>query len=132
MPELVVAGAMLKCKMAMPPGTTALITNPNNMPQTCAGRPVATIYDNTPFQNIPPFGLCNSKTNPAVIALTAAASGAHTPAPCVPQVTAPWSPGSPVVKVNGMPALHKGCFTMCQWGGQITIENAGQMQTKID
>ncbi len=82
--------------------------------------PVATILDFIPIVNIPPFTLCDSPANPMFIALTAAALGVPTPAPCIPIVVAPWEPPSNVL-IDGIPVLTEGCFTECLWGGIIEL-----------
>ena len=44
----------------------------------CTG-PAANIADVAPMVNVPPFGMCNMPSNPAVAAATAAALGVSTP-----------------------------------------------------
>jgi len=124
---LVVAGATLRCSfgaapapLAVPPRTT-----------TSAGRPVATVQDVRTAVNIPPFGLCASQLNPAVAAATAAAAGVPTPAPCVPAVAAPWTPGSPTVLVGRVPALTASSTCLCRWAGVITVLDAGQRTVHV-
>src|SRR5689334_16827057 len=106
MGDFVVAGAMLQCSMALPPGTTTLSVLPSGM-VTAGDKPVATIMDMKPMVNIPSFGMCNDSTNPTVVAATAAASGVHTPSACVPLPLGPWSPGSNKTSVGNLPALTK-------------------------
>ena len=78
--------------------------------------------------NIATFGMCQSIANPAVSSATSAAMGVLTPMPCIPVITAPWSPGGQV-KVMNMPALVNNAKCMCTWGGNISITNAsGSMQ----
>jgi uncharacterized Zn-binding protein involved in type VI secretion len=89
----------------------------------------ATIMDNKPMGNIPGFAMCMSPSNPQVAAATAAALGVLTPMPCVPMTTAPWTPGSPTVLINGNPALTNSCQCMCNWGGVITISSPGTAMT---
>ena len=84
------------------------------------GLPAGTIFDIIPMVNIPPFGLCHSFLNPEVIALTAAALGVPTPAPCIPIVVDPWISPSNVV-VDGMPILTEGSACECLWGGTIEL-----------
>ena len=62
---------------------------------------------------------------------TAAAQGVLTPMPCVPVTTAPWVPGSVTVMIAGKPALNNSCKLMCQWGGVISINVAGQATTNV-
>jgi hypothetical protein len=90
-------------------------------PLIAGGAPVATIMMYVPLMNIMTFGLCNAKANPLVIAATAAALGTPTPAPCVPAVVAPWSPGSKSTKVAGMAAALKSSKCTCIYGGSITV-----------
>jgi len=95
-------------------------------PVQIGGQPAATITHFAPMANVATFGMCNSPANPAVIALTAAALGVPTPAPCVPATAAPWAPGQPTVLVNGQPALTADCQLMCMWAGVITVASPGQ------
>lgn len=114
--------------MAMPPVPVPLATVPQGTPVT-AGAPAATIMNSIPMTNIPTFGMCGTLSNPVVAAATAAKLGAFTPAPCVPAVTAPWTPGASKVMINNQPALHTGCTAMCMWGGLITITSPGNAGT---
>ena len=129
MPPLVVTGAMLQCTMGAAPGTfTAIPTGPPVMgPAGGAG----TIMDHKPMANIAPFAMCMSPTNPQVAAATTAAAGVLTPQPCIPVTTAPWTPGSAKVMINGAPALHAGCTLMCQWAGMISVTNPGQVAIDV-
>ena len=77
----------------------------------------ATIMDN----KFPTFGMCSCPNNPAVIAATAAKLGVFSPAPCVPAIVAPWSPGAPTVLVCGKPLLNNSSKLMCTYGGVIQI-----------
>jgi hypothetical protein len=124
MPPLVSAGAMVSCSMAMPSVQVPLITTPKST-EVIVDTPAASVEDYVPLTNIPSFGMCGSMANPAVQAATAAKSGAFTPAPCMPAVNTPWTPGATRVKVGGRPALHTGCQAMCAWGGVITISSPG-------
>lgn len=130
MGEFVVNGAQIKCSQAMPPGKGVLTVLPTGMVDA-GNLPVATIMDYKPLANIPTFGACNSSTNPAVIAATSAALGVHTPAPCVPATTSPWSPGSSKTTVGKLPALTKDSKCMCMWAGQITVESEGQTKASV-
>jgi hypothetical protein len=119
---------MVTCSMATPPTPVPLVTTPKGTAVN-AGTPVATVEDYVPLTNIPSFGMCGSPANPAVAAATAAKAGAFTPAPCMPAVTAPWTPGATNVKIGGVPALHQGCQATCAWGGLITISSPGNSGT---
>ncbi|MCA0457378.1 MAG: DUF4280 domain-containing protein [Chloroflexi bacterium] len=123
MGQQVVMGAPLLCSFGAAPST--LVVTPENM-VTSSSVPAATIMDNIPMKNIMPFGMCSSLANPTVAAATAAASGVLTPMPCIPVTPAPWAPGSPTVMIAGKPALNNTCKLMCNWGGVIQINAAGQ------
>ena len=94
-------------------------------------KPAANIMDHKPVVNITPFGMCNATANPQVIAMTAAAQGVHTPAPCLPSTTTPWAPGSPKVLLAKQPALNDKSKCMCMWTGQISVTNPGQQKVKV-
>ena len=80
----------------------------------------ATVMDNAPTTNIPPFGTCS--------VLTAAASG--TPTPCVPAPAGPWQPGSTsIVKIGNLKGLISTDKLMCSVPGTISIVKPGQAQT---
>ena len=83
------------------------------------------------MKNIMPFGMCSSLANPTVAAATSAALGVLTPMPCVPVIAAPWAPGCPTVLIANKPALNDSSKLMCNWGGVISINNAGQMKHQI-
>jgi len=95
------------------------------------GTPAATIMDNVPIANIPPFGMCSAPSNPQVISATAAALGVLTPMACVPVIPAPWAPGSPTVLIGNMPALNADSKLMCSWAGVIQISAPGQATVQI-
>ncbi|NOK18751.1 DUF4280 domain-containing protein [Corallococcus carmarthensis] len=123
----VVSGAMLQCSFGLAPSTLSVL--PANKVNATA--PAATIMDNIPGMNVPPFGMCQSLANPAVAAATAAAMGALTPMPCMPVTVAPWAPGSPTVLIKGKPALTDKSMCNCAYGGIIKINMAGQMKTQV-
>jgi Domain of unknown function (DUF4280) len=127
MGQLVTSGAMLACSFGLAPGTLNVL--PVN--QCKCGTPAANIMDNKPMVNIAPFGMCNSLANPEVASATAAALGVLTPMPCVPNIPAPWAPGSPTVKLGNMPALNNTSKCMCAWGGVIQITMPGQTTTNV-
>jgi hypothetical protein len=119
MPQVVTNNAMLMCSFGMAPGILSILPEKR---VNGSHNPVANIMDNKPMVNIKPFGMCTSLSNPQVSAATSAASGVLTPQP-----SAPWSPGSPTVKVGGQPALTSTCQLTCNWAGVITVSQAGQM-----
>ena len=86
---------------------------------------MATIMDNKPFVNIPPFGLCMSLANPITAAQTAAALGVLTPGTCTPVMPAPWIPGAPTMLVASQPLLTQTSTCMCAYGGVVTITLPG-------
>jgi len=125
MPPLVVSGAMMTCSFGVAPATL----NASSAPTVMAGAPAATIMDHVPMENIPPFGMCTTQSNPAVAAATAAALGVPTPSACIPNTVTPWAPGATATTINNFPALTATCTCNCMWGGVITITNPGQ--TKV-
>lgn len=76
--------------------------------------------------NILPFGLCTSLANPAVAAATAAAMGVLIAVPCRPATNTPWSPGAPLFTLDHAPALDDLSICRCDWGGVVTVADAGQ------
>jgi hypothetical protein len=128
MPKQVVNSAMLKCSMGMAPGS--LVVLPTKMVMD-GNQPAANIMDHVPMMNIMPFGMCQSLANPMVAAATAAAMGALTPMPCIPNTPAPWVPGSPTVLLANMPSLNDTSKCMCIWAGVIEVTNPGQTTTYI-
>jgi hypothetical protein len=103
-------------------------TGPSNLVVLPEGVPVmgptfaATIMDCKPIVNIPPFFMCQSPRNPAVVA-------AKVPVPCVP-VTTPWVPGAPLVLINGNPALTSSSKCNCAWG-EISVVTPGQTKVML-
>jgi hypothetical protein len=120
-------GAGLMCSFGVAPST--LVVLPAN--RVLTGTPAATIMDYAPIVNVPPFGMCQSPSNPMVAAATAAAMGVLTPMPCVPVTPAPWIVGSPTVLIGNMPALNNSSKLMCTWGGVIQITSPGQTNTMV-
>ncbi|RVU44982.1 DUF4280 domain-containing protein [Rubrivivax rivuli] len=127
MAKQVCMGAMMQCSMGMAP--SSLVPTPKTV--MTSGVMAANIMDNIPIMNIPPFGMCQSPSNPVVAAATAAALGVLTPMPCVPATPAPWAPGAATVLVCGMPALNDSSKLTCIWGGSISINFAGQVTHDI-
>lgn len=121
---LMTTGAMMTCSFGAAP--SALNILPTN--RVMAGNlPAATIMDNIPGLNVPPFAMCSSMANPAVAGATAAAFGVLTPMPCMPVPAGPWIPGVPTTLIGGMPALNDTCKLMCAWAGVIQFTVPGQV-----
>lgn len=127
MGQQVCMGAMLKCSFGMAPSSLVVLPTNRVMTQT----PDANIMDYIPFVNILPFAMCQSPSNPAVAAATAAAMGVLTPMPCTPMTAAPWAPGCPTVMIGGQPALNNSSKLMCSFGGVIEVTYAGQATVDI-
>jgi uncharacterized Zn-binding protein involved in type VI secretion len=128
-PNPVVTGATAMCSFGVAPSSLVFLPTPR---VTVEGRPVATITDNLPMVNVPPFGMCTSLSNPTVAAATSAALGVLTPMPCVPVIPAPWAPGTPRTVVGGKPVLAAGSTCNCAWGGVVTIQFPGAVRTQVN
>ena len=128
MPMQMTTGAMMQCSFGVAP--SALNVLPVNRVMA-GGMPAANIMDHVPIVNVPPFGMCNSPSNPVVAAATAAALGVLTPMPCVPATSAPWVPGVPTTLIGNMPALNDTCKLMCMWGGVIQFIAPGQVTVQV-
>ncbi len=129
MAKLVVKGATLACSMGNAPSQLSVLPKNDVSGDSSAA---ANVQDMQPNVNVAPFGMCTSMANPQVAAATAAAQGVLTPQPCVPMTTAPWTPGSTSVTIGGQPALSDSSQLVCQWGGQIQIQSAGQTDIEVD
>jgi hypothetical protein len=119
----VASTAQLMCSFGTTP--SALTVLPTNK-VLCNNLPAANVLDTVPMTNIMTFGMCSSMANPAVASATAAAQGVLTPMPCVPATSAPWTPGVPSVLIAGMAAVDDESTCMCSYGGEISVESAGQ------
>jgi hypothetical protein len=128
MGQMVCTGATMQCSFGVAPGTLSVM--PENK-VLAENKPAATIMDNVPIKNIAPFGMCITLSNPQVAAATSAALGVLTPQPCLPVIPAPWTPGSPTVLIGNKPALNNRSTCLCQWGGVISITNAGQIKNQV-
>ncbi|AXA34574.1 DUF4280 domain-containing protein [Francisella adeliensis] len=128
MSELVVSGAICNCTFGATPAS--LIVS-SNLTSKVKKLPIASVEDKEPIVNILTFGLCSSPTNPQVIAATSAALGVFTPQPCIPNIVAPWVPGSTKVRLNKIPALTSECKVNCAWQGIISINNPIQSICKL-
>ena len=109
-------GTLMMCDFGVAP--SVLVVEPLGV--FANDLPAANILNIIPIVNIPPFVLCESPMNPEVIALTLAALGVPTPAPCLPIVVDPWVAPSTVL-MDGMPVLTEGAFCECLWGGTIDL-----------
>jgi hypothetical protein len=128
MPFQVVNGAQLACTFGTSPSTLTVL--PVNR-TTIDSQPEATVQDFVPMLNIMPCGMCVTPSNPQVAAATAAALGVLTPQPCIPVVTAPWTPGAATVEIAFRPALDNLSVCTCMWGGVISVTNPGQTTTEV-
>jgi len=126
MPVQVSSGAALACTFGLSPGT--LMVPPPPARAVAATTPAANVNDFVPLTNISTFGMCASLANPTVASATAAASGVLTPQPCIPNTSAPWSPGSLKTLINGQPGLTNSCTCQCLWGGTLTVTAPGQVK----
>ncbi len=120
----VCSGAMMKCTMGTSPARLTVL--PNRM-VFLAGQLMANISDHQSMVNLAPFGVCRSLAFPPTASATAAALGALTPMPCVPNVPAPWMTGKMDYIIKGQPALLQSCKCQCMWGGTISLINNGQV-----
>lgn len=89
-------------------------------PMVLSTLPCATIDQVVPLVNIMTFGMCQSTANPAVIAATAAASGVHTPAPCVPVPVGVWAPPAVSSGHLALPLATVASVCACSWAGVIS------------
>jgi hypothetical protein len=128
MGQQVVTGALLQCSFGVAPSSLMVLPANRTMVNSM---PAANIMDNKPLVNILPFGMCQSMMNPMVLAATTAALGVLTPMPCLPVTAAPWAPGAPTVLIGNMPALNNSSKCLCNWGGMISINMAGQFTTNV-
>ena len=119
-------GANLVCPFGTAPA--ALVVNSQTTVLGPSG-PLATIMDSKPGANIPTFGMCNNPANPATVKPPPVF---FTPAPCVPSIPAPWSPGSSTVLLGGLPALSNTSVCNCAYAGApITITSPGQTNVLV-
>jgi hypothetical protein len=125
MGQQVCLGAVTRCTGGLAPASLLVVGKRPMCPT-----PAANIMDNKPLVNILPFGMCTLPANPAVAALTAAALGVLTPAPCIPATAAPWMPGNPKVLVDNFPTLTSESTCLCSYGGVISVTFPGQVITQ--
>ena len=122
------SGGMLSCPFGASPAPLQVMPTARVM---AGGMAAGGLMDSVPMMNIPTFGMCNNPANPAVAAATAAKLGVLTPVPCVPVPAGPWLNPSPKVLIGGKPALTDGSKLMCAWGGQISVQFAGQTGVQL-
>lgn len=127
MGQQVCAGGMLMCTGGAAPSVLSVVP----LGRPLAGGPAANIADVAPTVNVPPFGMCQLPSNPAVAAATAAALGMLTPMPCLPVPAGTWTPGNPKVLIGGLPALTSDSVLMCAWGGVISVTMPGQFAVLV-
>ena len=121
MRTLVVVGALVECDQGGAPCPLVVV------PDAGAAEPAGSVasVDHHQLTNIATFGTCRHVSNPAVAAATAAAQGVLTPAPCVPMVAQRWEDTTGGASVGGVPLLASDSSVSCQYGGTITVANAG-------
>lgn len=105
----------IKCSYGMAP-LPFLVENPA---YTVGGVPAGVEEDAIPGGNIPFFGQCQSMTNPDNA--TFDETGVY--APCTPMTEA-WISDVPDITFQGLPILDKGAKCLCDWGGEISVEEA--------
>jgi hypothetical protein len=120
MGNLVCDGAALQCSFGSSASTFSA-----SSPDVSGSEAAAGAVTDVGADNVPPFGMCTSLSNPQVASATASADNVLTPQPCQP-VLSPWTPGSSDVTVDGDPALDDASTCSCSWGGTITIGSPGQ------
>lgn len=121
-------GGILSCPFGAAPVPFSALPVPRVV---IGGMPAGVMTDMAPIVNIPPFGMCTSLSNPTVAAATAAALGVPTPMPCIPVPTGSWMNTASTVLIGGQPAISDGSKLMCAWGGQISVQFAGQTGVQI-
>ncbi|NUQ72818.1 MAG: DUF4280 domain-containing protein [Polyangiaceae bacterium] len=129
MPQPLCTGTTLQCTMGAAPSVFVAQPLPG-APMILGAMPAGTIAQTLPV-NIPPFGMCQSPSNPAVASATAAAMGVLTPMPCVPMVITPWAPPSITTSHAMLPVATVASKCACAYGGVIsaTVPVAGPAQT---
>lgn len=123
---MAVTGAKLMCTFGSA-SSDLIVTSQKKV--LANGKPIGTVADILPGNNIPSFGMCISMGNPQVAAATAAALGVLTPQPCTLIPSGTWVSGSPQCVIDGKPCLCTGSTLTCAMGmGSIFITNPGQMK----
>lgn len=125
---LLVAGAQLQCSFGLAPSNLAVTSQTAVLAD---GKPAATIQDTQFPVNIPPFGMCNSPSNPVYVAANSK-PGPPNPVACTFAPVGSWMPGNPSITLGGKPALCTGSTVNCGQGmGTITIINPGQTKVMV-
>ncbi|UQZ91367.1 DUF4280 domain-containing protein (plasmid) [Deltaproteobacteria bacterium Smac51] len=117
MPLIVTHGTVCECSCGTAP--CSLIVTPEKK-ISIENLPVATIMDHKSPKNLPTFVMCTIAANPAV------AANMNAPAPCVPVLPSPWTPGDPQVTLHGEIILQETSTLTCVYGGVITITKTSQ------
>ena len=98
------------CSLVVPPAKKVSVDN----------LAVASVMDHKAGANLATFAMCTTAANPAV------AANKNAPAPCVPVLPSPWTPGSVTVSLHNEIMLHETSTLNCAYGGVITIEKPSQ------
>jgi hypothetical protein len=122
--NLVCTGATISCSFGTTPASFS--ASSTDVSATAAAGSISDVG----AENVPPFGMCTTVSNPEVASATTAAQGVLTPQACQPVLT-PWSPGSTSVTVDGQPALDDASTCSCSWGGVISVSDAGQVEVTV-
>lgn len=126
MSAIISAKAMMMCSFGVTPSTL----QPTNCVGVMAQGDLANAMDCTPA-NIPPFGMCNSLLNPAVVSATIAAFGVLTPQPCTLVPTGMWVVNKPTIQIKSASALSMDAKLMCAYGGIIQFIMSPSMKVML-
>lgn len=126
MTEILTNGCPLRCTFGMAPSVFQTLNLPGK-PVILNAFSAGIATDIAPGVNIPPFGMCQSLSNPTVASATSAAMGVLTPMPCVPVVAQPWAPTDPIMTWNGVALATVKSKCLCVWGGEISVQAPMEM-----
>jgi hypothetical protein len=87
------------------------------------GLPAATIMDHKSGTNLATFVMCTTPVNPAV------AANNNAPAPCVPNLPSPWTPGDPNMTLQDEVILQDSSTLTCAYTGVISIVQVSQSKS---
>ena len=125
----VCSGAKIRCTMGTAGGRLTVLPYPVRT-VLLTGKPQANTGDHEPNVNISSFGRCCSLAFPPTAIETEEHDGVLTPMPCQPNTGAfLWMGGKNDYILQGKPALLKSCKCQCFWGGIISFETDGQVDT---